>query len=176
MDKINIVLEHISKYGLIFLFIIVFLEYLSIPGVPSGVIMPAGGVLVANGDYSFIKIFIVSMISGILGSIILYIIGYYVGNSALDWVYNKFSKTRPAIDRVLKYFNRFGDKGIFICRLLPVARTLVSLISGTVRSNIKNFIIYSILGMSIWNSAFIIVGYVAARSLSIYTFSTLFYK
>lgn len=163
MDRINVVLDYISKYGLIFLFGIVYLEYLSLPGVPSGVIMPAGGILVANGDYSFIFIFLISIIAGMLGSLTLYFIGYYIGNSALDWVYNKYSKTRPSIDKILNYFNKFGDKGIFICRLFPVARTLVSLIAGTTRTNIKNFIIYSVFGMAIWNSLFIIIGYIAAK-------------
>lgn len=163
MDRIYVVLDYISKYGLIFLFVIVFLEYLSIPGIPSGVIMPAGGILVANGDYSFMIVFLLSMIAGILGSLILYFVGYYIGNSALDWVYNKFSKSRSSIDKVLSCFDKFGERGIFVCRLFPVARTLVSLIAGTVRSNIKTFIIYSVLGMSIWNSLFIIIGYVAAK-------------
>lgn len=163
MERIYVVLDYVSMYGLIFLFVIVFLEYLSIPGVPSGVIMPAGGVLVANGDYSFMVVFLLSMIAGILGSLILYFVGYYIGNSALDWVYNKFSKSRSSIDKVLSYFDKFGERGIFVCRLFPVARTLVSLIAGTVRSNIKTFIIYSVLGMSIWNSLFIIIGYVAAK-------------
>lgn len=163
MDRIYVVLDYISKYGLIFLFVIVFLEYLSIPGIPSGVIMPAGGVLVANGDYSFMIIFLLSIISGMIGSLTLYFVGYYIGNSALDWVYNKFSKSRPSIDKVLSYFDKFGERGIFICRLFPVARTLVSLIAGTVRSNIRTFIIYSVLGISIWNSLFIIIGYVTAK-------------
>lgn len=163
MDKINIVLDYISKYGLIFLFIIVYLEYLSVPGIPSGVIMPAGGVLVANGDYSFISVFLLSMVAGILGSLTLYMIGYYIGNSALTWTYNKFKKTRTSIDKILKYFDRFGEKSIFLCRLLPIARALVSLISGTVRSNIRSFLVYSILGMSIWNSAFITIGYLSGK-------------
>jgi membrane protein DedA with SNARE-associated domain len=163
MDRIYVVLDYISKYGLIFLFVIVFLEYLSIPGIPSGVIMPAGGVLVAYGDYSFMVVFLLSMIAGILGSLILYFIGYYIGNSALDWVYNKFYKSRTSIDKVLSYFDKFGQRGIFICRLFPFARTWVSLIAGTVRSNIRTFILYSVLGMSIWNSLFITIGYVAAK-------------
>ena len=163
MDKINIVLEYISKYGLIFLFVIVYLEYLSLPGVPSGVAMPAGGILAARGEVNFIFVFLLSMIAGMLGSLTLYLIGYYIGNSALDWVYNKWKKTRSSIDKILKYFNRFGPKGILICRTIPVARTMVSLIAGTIRTNIRSFITYSILGMSIWNFALIMIGYMATK-------------
>lgn len=163
MDKINVVLEYISRYGLIFLFVIVYLEYLSLPGVPSGVIMPAGGVLVARGEFSFILVFLLTMIAGMLGSITLYLIGYYIGNSALDWVYNKFQKTRTSIDKILEYFNKFGAKGIFICRILPVVRALVSLIAGTIRTDIKSFITYSVLGMSVWNFTFIMLGYMATK-------------
>ena len=36
----SIVLEYFSKYGLIFLFIVIFLEHLNCPGVPATVVMP----------------------------------------------------------------------------------------------------------------------------------------
>ena len=44
------VLDYFSTYGLIFLFIIVFLEYMNLPGLPAGIIMPAAGILIAEND------------------------------------------------------------------------------------------------------------------------------
>ena len=43
---INTMLQYIGKYGYIFLAAIVFLEYLNLPGLPAGIIMPAAGILV----------------------------------------------------------------------------------------------------------------------------------
>ena len=46
MADINNILQYINEYGYIFLAIVVFLEYLNLPGLPAGIIMPAAGILV----------------------------------------------------------------------------------------------------------------------------------
>ena len=48
----QVILDYLSEYGLFFLFVIVFLEYLNLPGLPAGIIMPAVGILVAANDMS----------------------------------------------------------------------------------------------------------------------------
>ena len=84
MNGVNIIVEYILKYGLIFLFLVVYLEYLNLPGLPVGVILPAIGVLIANNKYNFFGVFIISVLAGLLGSITLYYVGYYVGNPLLE--------------------------------------------------------------------------------------------
>ena len=39
----NSILNYLSQYGVLFIFIIVFLEYLNLPGLPAGIIMPLAG-------------------------------------------------------------------------------------------------------------------------------------
>ncbi|WP_353938983.1 DedA protein [Clostridium septicum] len=43
--EINELINYFSSYGMIFVFIIVFLEYLNLPGLPAGIILPLIGVL-----------------------------------------------------------------------------------------------------------------------------------
>ena len=57
------------------------------------------------------------------------------------------------------------NKGVFICRLLPIVRTLVSLVSGALRIEFSVFLIYSAAGISIWNSIFILLGYFSAKTI-----------
>ncbi|MCQ2968777.1 MAG: DedA family protein [Clostridium sp.] len=165
IDNVNIVVEYILKYGIIFLFFIVYLEYLNLPGLPGGVILPAIGVLIASNKYSFFGMFIVSVLAGVLGSISLYYVGYYLGNPLLEWIKKKFPKTQKSIDKAFAFSKRFGSKGVFVCRLVPVVRTIVSLISGTVKEDIVEFTIYSALGISIWNLVFIFGGYITSKTL-----------
>ena len=54
MDSINQAMVYFETYGLWFLFIIVYLEYLNLPGLPAGIIMPAIGALVAQSKYNFL--------------------------------------------------------------------------------------------------------------------------
>ena len=65
INNVNLVVEYILKYGIIFLFFIVYLEYLNLPGLPGGVILPAIGVLIANNEYSFFGVFIISVLAGV---------------------------------------------------------------------------------------------------------------
>lgn len=155
----QVVLDYFSEYGLIFLFVIVFLEYLNLPGLPAGIIMPAAGLLVAANDVSFLTALVLSVFAGLLGSYALYFVGYFLGHPILEWFYHRFDQMRPAIDRAVRYTEVHGDKGVFIARLIPVARTLVSLTVGTVRMNLLTFTIYSTFGILIWNFVFIYAGY-----------------
>ena len=156
---IQTVLNYFTQYGLIFLFVIVFLEYMNLPGLPAGIIMPAAGILIAGRDMNFITALIVSVLAGLLGSYILYFIGYFLGKPVLDKFYQKYPKLRPSINKAISYTEKHGSKGVFIARLIPVARTLISLTVGTMRMNFLSFTIYSILGITIWNSVFIYAGY-----------------
>lgn len=121
--------------------------------------MPAAGLLVAANDVSFLTALVLSVFAGLLGSYALYFVGYFLGHPILEWFYHRFDQMRPAIDRAVRYTEVHGDKGVFIARLIPVARTLVSLTVGTVRMNLLTFTIYSTVGILIWNFAFIYAGY-----------------
>lgn len=160
MQSIEVVMQYMTEYGMIFLFIIVYLEYLNLPGLPAGIIMPAAGAMIALSEMNFIYALIVSVIAGLLGSYTLYFIGYFVGKPALEKVYNKYTKLRPAIDKSVSYVERYGNKGVVISRLIPVARTLVSLVAGTMQIKLRSFTLYSTLGITAWNFIFIFSGYI----------------
>ena len=53
MDSIQIVVEYFARYGLIFVFLIIFLEYLNFPGLGAAIIMPAIGMAVAKSGVNF---------------------------------------------------------------------------------------------------------------------------
>ena len=55
--------------------------------------------------------------------------------------------------------DRHGTRGVFIGRLITVARTLISIPAGTIGMKFIPYTIYSILGISIWNLVFIYAGY-----------------
>ena len=152
---INNMLQYIGKYGYIFLAVIVFLEYLNLPGLPAGIIMPAAGILVKSDGLNFIYTLIISVIAGLLGSFILYILGHYCGKPILSKLQNKFPKSKKAIDKIYKYIDKYGNIGIVVARVIPVARTLISLVAGTFNIGFIEFTLYSIIGITIWNFIFI---------------------
>lgn len=148
-----------NKYGLVFIFIIIFLEHLNCPGVPATVVMPTIGALVAETKNSIFLVILISIAAAVFGSIALYIIGYNIGMPILKWVNKKAPKTKMYTENILFYSDKYGNKAVFICRLIPVVRTLISLVSGVLRTEFWGFALYSTLGISIWNTILISFGY-----------------
>lgn len=159
------ILNYFIKYGLIFLFTIIFLEHLNCPGVPATIVMPTIGAFVAESNGSLVLVVAISILAAICGSMTLYYIGYRVGMPILNWLNKKFPKTEKYIEKILSYSNKYGNKGIFICRLIPVVRVLVSLVSGILRMDFTGFVLYSVAGIAIWNFVLISFGYFGVKLL-----------
>jgi len=70
-----------------------------------------------------------------------------------------------------KWFTKYGDKVIFISRLLPAVRTVISLPAGVFKMNLKKFIIYTTVGCFIWSTILTYIGVILGKnwnSLEIY--------
>ncbi len=72
--NIQILTDYFIQYGAFFIFLIVFLEYLNLPGFPAGVIMPLAGIWAAKGEISFPEVMIFSVAAGLAGSLLLYML------------------------------------------------------------------------------------------------------
>ena len=152
------VFNFLNEYGLLFMFIIVFMEYLNLPGFPSGIIMPAVGAWITKTDISFLLALGVSVVAGTLGSLILYYVGKHGGRPLLEKLYNKYPKTSQKLKDIEKAMINNGYKTVFISKLIPVVRTMVGFPAGVVNMNIFKYISSSILGIIIWNAGLMISG------------------
>lgn len=166
MDNSQIIIQYILKYGTVIIFLLLFLEQLNFPGLASSILMPAVGILVAKYEYSFIYVFILTLVAAILGSLTLYYLGYFIGNPLINWLKKKFPKTKDTIEKILIYSNKYGSKGVLICRFIPGVRTLVSLVCGSVKENIIEFLIFSSIGIAIWNLVLMLSGYLTINLIN----------
>lgn len=152
-------LEYFANYGMIFLFIIILLEYLNLPGFPAGVILPAAGIWVANSQESLIFALTVSVFAGLIGSWALYGVGLYGGDFILKKYTDKFPKHRDYIEEKMEYLRGKGNLGVFISKFIPMARTIISIPAGVLKLNFTKYTMYSALGILIWNATFMGAGY-----------------
>lgn len=72
---VQTVTNYLTQYGAIAVFVIVFLEYLSLPGFPAGIIMPVAGICAAQGGMSLWATIVLSVLAGLCGSWMLYWLG-----------------------------------------------------------------------------------------------------
>lgn len=155
----ELIMQYFARYGGIAIFVIVLLEYLNLPGFPAGVIMPLAGLWAARGNIRFLPALAITVAEGLTGSMILYYLGYKGGELFLQKYLNKFPKQRPAIEKKLAWIRDKGSVGIFISKLVPMVRTLVSIPAGVSKMNLVQYTISSTLGIFVWNLFFVGAGY-----------------
>ena len=68
------------------------------------------------------------------------------------------------IDRTEAWFTRHGPKAVFFGRMLPVFRSLISIPAGITKLNVALFALLTFLGSAIWNSLFVLAGYVLGEN------------
>lgn len=156
---LEIVMQYFARYGGIAIFVIVLLEYLNLPGFPAGVIMPLAGVWAAKGNINFMIALLITVAAGLLGSLLLYLLGYKGGELFLSKYIKKFPKQKAAIDKNLELIRKKGCIGIFFSKLIPMVRTIISIPAGVLKMNIWEYIVSSTLGILVWNLLFVGAGY-----------------
>lgn len=157
--EIEVIMQYFADYGPIAIFVIVLLEYLNLPGFPAGVIMPLAGIWAARGEMNFFIALLITVAAGVLGSVILYGLGRGGGEVFLKRYYKRFPKHEKLVEEKIGYLREKGCVGIFISKLVPMVRTLISIPAGVMKMNFGNYVISSALGVAVWNLVFVGAGY-----------------
>jgi len=150
-------LSAISTLGYAGIFFLMMLESMVVP-VPSEFVMPFAGFLVAQGTFNFYLVIIASSLGSITGSLLFYYVGK-TGGHALVERYGKYVLVDTQdIKRTEAWFKRRGELTVFLARLVPVVRHLISLIAGIGKMDVKKFSLYTIIGATIWNTILAYLG------------------
>jgi membrane protein DedA with SNARE-associated domain len=63
------------------------------------------------------------------------------------------------VDQACDWFNRHGGKAVFIGRLIPAVRTLISVPAGIAGIPLASFLLYSGAGTILWTALLAMAGY-----------------
>jgi len=136
------IIEHLGYAGV---FVGMTLESTGLP-LPSEIIMGFAGYVVWEGKLTLLGITLAGTLGCLAGSLIAYGIGAYGGRPLLER-YGKYVLIRKSeLDRGEEWFAKHGERAVFISRLLPVVRSVISYPAGIVRMDIKRFSVYTVLG------------------------------
>ena len=125
------------------------LESACVP-VPSEVVLPFAGFLVAQGKMNLFVVATAGAIGCNLGSAIAYAVGRHGGRKAIDRWGRYFLITQIDLARADHFFERFGGLAVLIGRMLPVIRTFIALPAGIARMPHVRFHLYTFLGSWPW--------------------------
>ena len=125
------------------------------PPIPSELIMPMGGFLVARGELTFLGVWVFSTLGSMIGALILYGVGRWVGDPALRSLLRRYGRwltlDERDYDRALRYFARYGAALVFFGRLIPFVRSIVSIPAGANRMPLVRFMLLTAAGPGLWN-------------------------
>jgi membrane protein DedA with SNARE-associated domain len=142
--------EVIKLFGYAGVFILMTLESMVAP-VPSEGVMPFAGYLVSTGHFSIFGVVVWSSIGSIVGSLVSYYIGYYGGKPVVLRFGKYLFLDKEHLSMTERFFAKYGEKTIFICRFIPVVRHFISVPAGIGKMNITKFSIYTLAGAALWN-------------------------
>ena len=151
--------NYFLQYGAFFIYLIVLLEYMNLPGFPAGVIMPLSGIWAAKGEISFPAVMVLTVAAGLTGSWLLYLLGRLGGSKAMGFYFKKFPKQQAVIEEKIEFLREKGGIGVFVSKLLPMVRTLISIPAGMVKMDFVKYTVSSLCGIFLWNLAFVGAGY-----------------
>lgn len=140
---------------------IVLLENL-FPPIPSEVVLPFSGYMTTTGTISIVGVIIAATLGSLLGAIALYSIGNWFGRERIYRIvtrYQRYLRVKPEhVARAESWFEQYGSRTVFICRMVPIMRSLISIPAGLVRMNLLRFSLYTLFGSLVWNTTLILIG------------------
>lgn len=154
----------IQSFGYTGVFILMLLESCSLP-IPSEIILPFAGYLVSLGQLNLWLAVLVATVAGVLGSLV----DYYIGLKGVNVLTKHktmqrllFSQTQ--MNTVQNWFTKHGSAVVFLSRLVPGFRTIVSFPAGAVSMPIAKFTVYTMAGCLVWDAVLIYAGKVVGAS------------
>jgi membrane protein DedA with SNARE-associated domain len=145
--------------------ILMAIESANVP-LPSEMILTSAGVIVHEGKLDFHLASLAGAIGCVLGSWPSYALGYYGGRPFLRKWGKWLLVTEHDLVKATEWTKKYGDITFFICRMLPVVRTFISLPAGVLRARFWPFTIYTFIGSWIWSYLLVWAGVYFAENLA----------
>jgi membrane protein DedA with SNARE-associated domain len=158
----------VNSYGYAAVFVLMLMESATLP-VPSEVVLPLAGLLASKGILNFYLALGAATLGSMIGSVIDYAIGYYLGKEVVYKHLQLFHVKKQDLDNFDVWFTKNGLAAVFLTRFIPILRTVINFPAGFAKMPLKKFLSYTFAGVLIWDIALMLVGYyiLSAKSVSV---------
>lgn len=144
--------------GLAALVALMTVESFGIPPLPSEIILPFAGFLIAEGTFSWPGAFFAALLGGVLGSFVAYAVGRW-GRHLLARPTGRLRLDPKHLALVDDWFRRHGEGTVLVSRMLPIVRSYVSYPAGTARMEPVRFGIYTAIGATPFTLGLLYAGF-----------------
>jgi len=149
--------ELIQWGGIVGITAIVFVETGLFVGffLPGDSLLVTAGILAAAGQLDIAWLLLFPTLAAIAGDQTGYVIGRTAGGALAD----RYPKFRIQLDRAHAFYEKYGNKTIVIARFVPIIRTFVPAVAGAARMQYRNFVVFNIVGGTLWVFSTTLLGY-----------------
>ena len=155
-----------APWGYVIVGLAVFLEN----SVGAGLIVPGETLVILGGFYARVGdlwlplVTLVVVVCAIAGDNVGYLIGRRYGRRFLERHGKKLLVTPTRLEMAERYYEEHGGKTIFLGRFVPVVRSAGFIIAGTAQMPWRRFIVYDVIGATIWGVGHTMLGYFLGAS------------
>ena len=162
------IMDMMNSFGYIGNALLIMIENL-FPPIPSEVILTFGGFMTTYTHLTVGGVVFFSTLGSTVGAIFLYYIGKLLSPEKLEQLIDgKLGKIlhfkKSDVRKSIKKFQQKGNMTVFICRCIPILRSLISIPAGMSNMKMGNFLVLTIAGSALWNTILVSAGAAAGAS------------
>ncbi len=150
----------IVAFGYIGVFLTIFAESGILVGffLPGDSLLFTVGLLASQGYFNIAVLTALVVAAAILGDNFGYWLGWKFGPKVFNRKDSFFFKKEYA-DRAEAFYAKHGKKAIIMARFVPIIRTLIPITAGIGSMRYHTFLLYNIIGATIWGAGVTLLGY-----------------
>lgn len=155
--------------GLTLLFLLMIVESFGIPPLPSEVILPFAGFLIAEGlnpYFTWPSVMLAAVGGALVGSLVGYEVGRRLGPLFVVRIGTRVGFEEKDLERAQAYFERRGPITVFLCRMAPIVRAYISYPAGAAKMDRPRFSAYTVAGTTPFALVLVYIGFVLGQHLS----------
>lgn len=160
-DHLVEIVNNYQTWTYLILFLIIFAEtgLVVTPFLPGDSLLFAAGAIIAKPetDLNIYVMCVLLIVAGILGDLVNYHVGQYIGPKAFSGRY-KFLK-KDYLEKTEKFYDKYGGKTIIYARFVPIVRTFAPFVAGVGSMSYSRFASYNVVGAIVWVTSFLFIGY-----------------
>jgi membrane protein DedA with SNARE-associated domain len=161
------IIRLIDAVGPLGIFFLMLLETV-FPPIPSEVIMPLAGMRAAEGEFGLLAVIVAGTLGAMVGNVFWYLAARAIGLGRFRMLIKRHGRWLTLdwgdVRRVQRLFGRFGSWLVFLGRMLPTVRTVISIPAGLVHMRFVKFLIWSTVGTAGWSALLAVAGFILGRN------------
>lgn len=151
----DLLVEILNTYGYLGIAFLIMIENI-FPPIPSEVILTFSGFMTTFTQMNLPGVVVSATVGSLAGAIFLYELGSVLSMEKIQSLVNgpvgkALHLDIHDIEKAISWFDSKGNYTVFLCRFIPIVRSLISIPAGIAQMRLGPFFLMTTLGSLLWN-------------------------